>query len=239
MKSKKTKLSQSFQRWLIVLVAVAFLATTVFLWMIQTQLSISNAISLLELNLSDVREDIIDASDANLLRLTRQVAADLNKMEGITNADLRALMTHYDVTEINVIDQHGVIVATTYPDFMGYDMRGGEQSAEFIVCQVDFGLSVCAQLTNTLHRIFLDDVVAFKVVEEHPQVANVVVDRDGADRFSEVPPPFRVVYCLLLIVGIEGVFAPLLEVKNVSAYHILIDLIHGTDTLFFFAPFLK
>lgn len=133
MKSKKTKLSQSFQRWLIVLVAVAFLATTAFLWLIQTQLSISNAISLLELNLSDVREDIIDASDENLLRLTRQVAADLNKMEGITNADLRALMNRYDVTEINVIDQHGIIVATTYPDFMGYDMRGGEQSAEFMV----------------------------------------------------------------------------------------------------------
>ena len=115
----------------------------------------------------------------------------------------------------------------------------GEQSAEFIVGQVDFGLSVCSQLPNTLHRVFLDDVVAFQIVKEHPQVANVVVDRDGADRFSEVPPPFRVVYCLLLIVGIEGVFAPLLEVKNVSADHILIDLIHSCDTLFFFTPFLE
>ena len=133
MKSKKTKLSQSFQRWLIVLVAVAFLATTAFLWLIQTRLSVSNAINLLELNLSDVREDIIDASDAHLLQLARQVAADLNKLEQMTSTDLRTLMTRYDVTEINVIDQRGIIVATTYPDFMGYDMRGGEQSAEFMV----------------------------------------------------------------------------------------------------------
>ena len=40
---KKTKLSQSFQRWLIVLVAIAFLATTAFLWLIQTRLSENNA----------------------------------------------------------------------------------------------------------------------------------------------------------------------------------------------------
>ena len=77
------------------------------------------------------------------------------------------------------------------------------------------------------------------IVEEHPQIPNIVIDRNGADGFAEVPPPFGVVYCLLLIVGIEGIFASLLEVKNVSANHILIDLIHGADTLFFFAPFLK
>ena len=129
----------------------------------------------------------------------------------------------------NVVPVFGVIGAVEL----------GEQSAEFIVCQVDFGLSVCSQLANALHRIFLDDVVAFQIVKEHPQVANVVVDRDGADGFTEIPPSFRVVYCLLLIVGIEGVFAPLLEVKNVSADHILIDLIHSSDTLFFHTPFLK
>ena len=133
MTRKKTKLSQSFQRWLIVLVAIAFLATTAFLWLIQTRLSENNAISLLELNLADVREDIIDASDANLLKLTRQVAGDLNAMETVSSADLHTLTIKYDVTEINVIDPNGMIVATTYPDFMNYDMRKGAQSAEFMV----------------------------------------------------------------------------------------------------------
>ena len=90
-----------------------------------------------------------------------------------------------------------------------------------------------------LFSFLLVYVVAFQIVEEHPKIANIVVDRDGADRFAEVPPPFWVVDCLLLIVGIEGVFASFLEVKNVSADHILIDLIYGADTLFFFTPFLK
>ena len=47
MKNKKAKLSQAFQRWLVILVAIAFLATTLFLWIIQTRLSENNAISLL------------------------------------------------------------------------------------------------------------------------------------------------------------------------------------------------
>ena len=133
MRMKKTKLSQSFQKWLLILVAVAFLTTTAFLWLIQTRLSENNAISLLELNLSDVREDIIDASDENLLRLTRSIAADLDAMETVDSACLPALVAKYDVTEINVIDRNGIIIATTYPSFMHYDMSSGAQSAEFMV----------------------------------------------------------------------------------------------------------
>ena len=132
MKKKKTKLSQSFQRWLIVLVAIAFLATTAFLWLIQTRLSENNAIDLLALNLSDVREDIIDASDANLIKLAWSVAADLNPMEDITGDTLQELTAKYDVTEINVIDPRGVIVATTHPAFLDYYMGSGTQSAKFM-----------------------------------------------------------------------------------------------------------
>ena len=137
MKNKKTKLSQSFQRWLVVLVATAFLATTAFLWLIQTRLSENNAINLLELNLSDVREDIIDASDTNLLKLTRSVAQELNATESIDDALLQALLEKYDVTEINVIDGDGIIIATTHPAFLGYAMADGAQSGEFMVLLKD------------------------------------------------------------------------------------------------------
>ena len=133
MKNRKPKISQAFQRGLLILVVVAFLATTTFLWLIQTRLSENNAISLLELNISDVREDIIDASDENLLKLTRQIAADLNAAETITDGLLFELTEQYDVTEINCVNPAGIIFASTYPDFLQYDMRSGQQSAEFMV----------------------------------------------------------------------------------------------------------
>ena len=102
MNNKKMRLSHSFQRWLIVLVVFAFLATTAFLWIIQTRLSEKNAINLLELNLSDVHQDIIDASDENLLYLTRRVARELDNTDEITNATLYRLVGLYDVTEMNL-----------------------------------------------------------------------------------------------------------------------------------------
>ena len=131
---KKTKrISQSFQTWLSVVIVIAFLVTTACLWVIQTKLSENNAINLLALYISDVREDIIDASDDNLLKLTYEIAEELNQADEITSEFLEQLTVKYDVTEINHINPGGIIDASTYPDFLDYDMRSGAQSAEFMV----------------------------------------------------------------------------------------------------------
>ena len=133
MKSKKPSISQDFQRGLLVLVVVAFLATTAFLWLFQTRLAVGNAVSLLELNIADVHQDITDASDENLLNLTSQIAEDLNGTEEITNDLLFSMVESYEVTEINYVNQEGIIKATTFPEFMDYNMASGTQSAEFMV----------------------------------------------------------------------------------------------------------
>ena len=133
MNTGKKKISRSFQDWLFLLVITAFLATTAFLWVFQTQLAQDNTIRLLELNISDVRNDIQDASDENLLKLTARIADDLNAADEINAELLRDLCLRYDVTEINCVNPDGIIFATTYPDFQNYEMVSGEQSAEFMV----------------------------------------------------------------------------------------------------------
>lgn len=42
-------------------------------------------------------------------------------------------MKSYDVSEINVVSEDGIIIATTHPDFLGYVMADGQQSREFLV----------------------------------------------------------------------------------------------------------
>lgn len=133
MNTGRKKISRSFQNWLLLLVIAALLATTAFLWLIQTRLAQDNTVRLLELNISDVQEDIQDASDENLLALTSEIAGELNNAEAITVDLLFELCAYYDVTEINCVDPNGFIYASTYPDFMNYDMGSGEQSAEFLV----------------------------------------------------------------------------------------------------------
>ena len=126
-------ISQTFQRWLLVCVVVGFLSTTLFSWCLQTQLSESDAENLIKLNIEDVKQDIMDASDKNLLSITHTIAEEINNAGGMDSQGLKELGKKYDIAEIDIIDRHGVIIASTYDDFLYYNMKDGEQSAEFLV----------------------------------------------------------------------------------------------------------
>lgn len=125
-------ISQSFQRFLLVCVTAGFLMTTVFTWALQTELAKNEASELVKLNIEDVREDILDASNKNLLELTKKIASRLNSAEKADSALLNELGKEFDIAEINIIDSRGIITASTYENFLEYDMRGGSQSAEFL-----------------------------------------------------------------------------------------------------------
>lgn len=126
-------ISQTFQRRLLACVTAAFLMTTVFTWAVQTELSVNEANNLIKLNIEDVREDVIEASNENLLSITRQIAADIGGAEKVNSSWLKTLGEKYDIAEINLVDSSGIITASTYDSFLNYDMRGGSQSAEFLV----------------------------------------------------------------------------------------------------------
>ena len=125
------KLSQVFHRWLFLCVVIAFIATGALTYMLQTQIAISDTEQLLTLNLEDVKKDILDASDQNLLVLTREIA-DLVTERSDTQ-ELKRLAEEYDVSEINIIDPNGKIIVSTENNFIGFDMASGEQSEEFLV----------------------------------------------------------------------------------------------------------
>ncbi len=127
------KIANSFGRWLLAVVLVAFGITTAFSWSVETRLSVSDAEALLTLNIRDVRKDIMDASDANLLSVTRSIAGEIDQAPIVSRATLERLRKKYDVSEINLVGPNGVIIASTYDDFRDYDMYSGEQSAEFTV----------------------------------------------------------------------------------------------------------
>ena len=129
---QKKTISGTFLRWLLLIVGVAFAVSMVFSWTLQTRLSEKSAANLLRLNIKDVQQDVNDASDANLLNLTHTVASEIDGGAPADNSGLTELMARYNVAEINVIGPDGFITATTQEDFLGYDMRSGRQSAEFL-----------------------------------------------------------------------------------------------------------
>ena len=140
MKQKnQTSISYNFLKWLLFLMLVAFTATTVFLWVFQTRLANNNADNLLHLNISDVKADIKDATNDHMLEIVHSIANELNDVDSDTesteemNAIIVEMLTRYDVTEIDIINSGGIIVACNIKDFVGFDMASGEQSKEFLV----------------------------------------------------------------------------------------------------------
>ncbi len=124
------KIAQTFQLWLMVCVIIGFLVTCEFSYILQNGIAQENMKYLLQINMHDVKNDIEEASDANLLSITHKIGMQISEETDV--AQLKQLMKTYNVSEINIINEDGFISLSTDERFENYDMRSGEQSAEFM-----------------------------------------------------------------------------------------------------------
>ena len=131
-KSETREISQVIQVGMLGVVIIGFIATVGFTFALQQNMSQTDARNTLALELSDVKSDIRDASDANLLELTNTVAGTVPSVTAAQNVNLTTLAQSLYVSEIHVIDAQGIIVASSDPSFIGFDMHSGEQSSEFL-----------------------------------------------------------------------------------------------------------
>jgi len=131
-KPKKRSITYTMVKWLVVCVVIAFALTTVLTHALQTELSRKSTDDLLRLNIEDVRQDIIDASDQHLLQITRNVAAQIDAISKADKSFLNALAKMYNVAEVNVISADGIITESTFDGFHGFVMSSGAQSGEFL-----------------------------------------------------------------------------------------------------------
>ena len=120
------RISQTIQRWLLIAVALAFAVTSLFVFSFQNTMAVTQMESQLTQALDDVETDVRESSDNNLLYVTRALA------KRIGQDSLQKLAKEHDIAEISVVDKNGIIVDSTEPTFIGFDMASGEQSAEFL-----------------------------------------------------------------------------------------------------------
>lgn len=130
-KEDHISLSQQFQKYLVFLVIIAFVLTTSFTSALQKGISKENSSNLLRININDVINSINEASDTNLINLCRDVHG---KIEGkdYNNEYLNQIAEQLNVPEIDVINQIGFITHSTNSSYVGFDMKSGEQSSEFM-----------------------------------------------------------------------------------------------------------
>lgn len=133
MNVNKKRISTSFQKWLLLIVSIAFAVTLAFLGGYQTKLFTDSAESLLDVYIKDVRQDIYDTADRNLLTLARAAANEVNSQGEVSDEFLRGMLDRYKLSEINIVNSEGIIIVSTDTRQVGYDLKSaGLQSAEFL-----------------------------------------------------------------------------------------------------------
>lgn len=125
-------IAQIVQRRLLSAMVLSFLVAIGFTMAIESHRAEGEMSHELEIALDDVESDIKLTSDNNLLSIATLVAKAIPVADEVDQETLDSLKETYDVTEIHVVDESGIIVASTNEKYVGYDMRSGAQSEEFL-----------------------------------------------------------------------------------------------------------
>lgn len=138
---KKPTISSVFQIGLLFLVLIGFALSITFMTVVQTNLSNSSAVKVMNLNAQDVISEIEQASDKNLLSITEHIAENIEEylaLKGKNETDLtvgeilKITKEANDVSEISIVDKNGIITYSSKPNYVGFDMSSGTQAAEFL-----------------------------------------------------------------------------------------------------------
>jgi len=120
---------ETIQQWLLMVLTLSFAVTMIFQAVLQTNMIDNEAEEMIDACIDEISKDIEDTSDAYMLQLSNQIAREV--AFGY-KYNLQELCDEYDFTEISLVDSKGIIVESNNPDYIGFDMRSGEQSEAFL-----------------------------------------------------------------------------------------------------------
>ena len=138
MKSNKMRISLVITVWLIVIVMAACAVSAVLTFFTQYKRAQNQTMALVQQNVEDVSTDIDEMADEAILAYVEQFieseyiyTADIGDSEALSK-ELHEYYADAGV-EVNVVDSEGIIIASSVPDYIGFDMHEGEQASEFLV----------------------------------------------------------------------------------------------------------
>ena len=129
-KKGSERIANTFQRWLLLCIVVAFLVTSTFTFFLQNGIVKVETQEVFTAAINDVETDIRGKSNAQLLGIAKNVKEEY---ESDSTLSLSALADKHGIIEINVVDSNGLIINSTEADVIGnYDMNSKTQSKEFV-----------------------------------------------------------------------------------------------------------
>lgn len=128
---KNERISQTFQRKLLVLIIIACVVTSTFTYVLQNGMAEIETREVFTSAMTDVITDVRGKSNENLLGITKNIRTEYEKDEYIS---LDSLAEKYNVIEINIVASDGTIIDSTEESNVGaFNMNSSEQSKQFMV----------------------------------------------------------------------------------------------------------
>jgi serine phosphatase RsbU (regulator of sigma subunit) len=137
---KDKGIAQTFQRWLLACIILAYAVTSIFTYNLQTGIAESQVEENFTTSMTDVVKDVKTKSDSAILNVARKVKEIYENNDGV---DLNTLLQgedvngdRYEICEINIVGSDGVIKKSTDPSIINFDfydkLQSTAQSEEFL-----------------------------------------------------------------------------------------------------------
>ncbi len=185
-KNVKENIAQTFQRWLVLCIVIAFIFTSLLTYRLQSDTTATQITGVINQTLEDVSQDILDLSSEHLLAATEEVREKYTASENWNSDSLLKLARSCGVAGINVFGADGIITNSSRPDFIGYNMNSGTQSAEFMRLFTEEGMEQYVQeyqplsydenLSRKYAAVLLPDGTALQVGYSYEQYKKDIDD---------------------------------------------------------------
>ena len=129
-RKKSERIAQTFQKWLLSCVIIAFIVTSLFTFILQNGIVKIETKKTFTSAMNDVETDVKGKSDQQLLNIVENVKKEYEENPKIS---LEELALKYDIIEINIVNSEGLITNSTEEDVINkYNMNSKDQSKEFV-----------------------------------------------------------------------------------------------------------
>ena len=128
-KKGSERIANTFQRWLLLCIVIAYLVTSAFTYILQNGMVKIETQEVFTSAINDVEAAVKEKSDAALLTIAQNVKAEYETDPAIMLSELKE---KHNVVEINVINGADEVEKSTDDGNVGYDMNLSEQSKEFV-----------------------------------------------------------------------------------------------------------
>ena len=133
-RGKDKGIAQTFQKWLLLCIIIAYCVTSLFTYNLQTGVAEKQVEGSFTTTMNDIITDIKSKSDTAILNVAQKVKQEYALDKGVDLSNLLqgedVLGDRYEICEINIVGQDGIIAKSTDKNIIGFNFADESESTQ-------------------------------------------------------------------------------------------------------------